>query len=595
MSNMDSVRAWLRADWRQVLAVVVPLCVLFGPGLVAHGVQSSDPMRFNDDVRQQIYPFFKYYEAGLFPADYPAAYYRACMPLGYQALYTFGGFFFDPASIAKALPYLLLGVVAVAMGVASKRLAGYPGAFVTMSLVFASGVFLERMVGGLPRGFGYPLAALAAMGLTLGRAWFLATLVCVGAAFYPAGAMPAGIALTLMLFVLPAADRGDAATWPLRKRALVIVGVGLLSALILLPTLIASRSYGRTLRPAEQGSFPELGPTGRYSYAPDRSPFMSFPDEALGQAKEMLRPSGRSLVEPVHEWTKTRTPVYRDSHGQTLLEILAAFLMVGGVVMAARDSAGRRLLMLALAAWLGHLLARPVAPYLYLPQRYACYPVPVVLAVMIPACAAALGNALFCSRADLRASNVKARGPWLRSWLPVAIAGLFVLVPFGGLGNASTGMPIHVTSHKSLYDFLRTLPKDSLIAGWPTDMDNVPYLSRRQVLVHYEVHQAFHERYVVEMRQRMRALIDAYFATDVGPLVRLRDAWKVTHFVFRPDYLRRRPNYFSPFGEWTEAAFKRGKAHGFELPRQVEAARVFSDETDIVLDLKRLKIEPAVR
>ena len=271
------------------------------------------------------------------------------------------------------------------------------------------------------------------------------------------------------------------------------------------------------------------------------------------------------------------------AHGQTLFEILAAILIVGGVVMAVQDSAGRRLLMLALAAWFGHLLARPAAPYLYLPQRYACYPVPVVLAVMIPACAAALGSAFG-----------KARGPWLRSWLPVALVGLFVLLPFGGLGSASTGIPIHVTSHKALYAFLSTLPKDSLIAGWPTDMDNVPYLSRRQVLVHYESHQAFHEGYVIEMRQRMRALIDAYFASDVAPLVRLRDKWKVTHIVFRPDHLRRQPNYFSPFGEWARVAFKAGKLRGFELPRQVEAARVFSDDTYIVLDLKRLKIEPPV-
>ncbi len=572
--------ALLRRDGLKMLAVALPLAIIFGPSLVKHMVAASDPLRFTDDARQQIYPFFKYYDSGLFPNDYPAAYYRACYPLGYQALYTIGGFFLDPALISKMLPYLLLAVTAVAAGVAAQRFAGYPGAFVAMFLVMNDVGVMDRVVGGLPRGFGFPLAALAVAGLVWGRARFLSALVCVGASFYPAGAMPAGLALALLLFVLPAADRGDASTWSLKKRFVVLSGTAVISAIILVPTLVASRGYGRTLTPADQAALPEIGPGGRYNVAADRSPFSSFPDEMLAEAKLMFRPAGNPLFPPADAWAKGRSPAYKGSHGQTLLEVLTAFLLCGAVVLSARNPAGRRLLIFGAAAWLGHFIARPLAPYFYLPQRYACYPVPMVLSVLLPASATALGGVL-----------AEGRGLWLRRWLPLALVSLFVMVPFGGRGSATAGLTVDARGRKPLYDFLATLPQDSLIAGWPTDMDNIPYVSRRQVLLHYEVHQAFHERYVLELRRRMRAIIDAYYADNLGPLQYLRDEWKVTHFLFRPSYLLggRPPNYFKPFDAWTKAAIEASRGRARELPRQVMGAQVFSDGTYIVLDLSKLK------
>src|SRR5690606_1104017 len=105
------------------------------------------------------------------------------------------------------------------------------------------------------------------------------------------------------------------------KRVLVTLGAAGTSVLILLPTLVASQGYGRTLRATEEVTYPELGPRGRYSYAADRIPFASFPDAALEQAKALFRPAGEPLFKSVNDWTKTRKPTYRDSYGQALLEM----------------------------------------------------------------------------------------------------------------------------------------------------------------------------------------------------------------------------------------------------------------------------------
>src|SRR5207237_3938404 len=91
-----------------------------------------------------------------------------------------------------------------------------------------------------------------------------------------------------------------------------------------------------------------------------------------------------------------------------------------------------------------------------------------------------------------------------------------------------------------------------------------------------------------EMRGRMRSLIEPYFATYRTSLKQLRDNFGVTHLIFQQSILEKPPDYFKPFSDWVQKAFNDGRNKGFEIPRQVEAAKVFSDGPLIVLDLRRL-------
>ena len=559
------------------LAIAAPLLVVFGRALYQHIVNSANPLRFNEDARQQIYPFFSAYDSELFKHDYIADYYRDCIPFGYRALYGLGGHLIDPSTISKIVPYVLIAIVAGAVAAAARPFAGYGGALFASSLVFATNAFFDRIVGGLPRSFGYPIAALAAALLVYGRVRALGVLVCVGAAFYPAGAMPAGIALTMLLFVLPAQDRGEAADWSLARRARMLVTVGAVSALILLPTVFAARSYGRILRGSDVTAYPEIGPGGRYIDI-DRMPFVSFPDDAIRSAKNMFRPAGPPVSERAAEWTKSKGETFQDTYGQFLLELMTALLATGCLMLVVRRSDARRLLLFAGAAWGGHILARLIAPNFYLPQRYAVYPVPILLTILLPATAVALGGAALAT----------GRSAVVRRSVAVAAMAAFVLVPFGGFGDGAKGL-MPIPHEQAIYTFLAKLPKDSLIAGWPYDLNNVPYISRRQPLVTYETHQAFHQNFADEMRRRMRLTIDAYYAVDLAPINRLRDELHVTHFLVRRDRLRRPSTYFKPFTAWSEQAFRRGIAKGFELSRQIAVRHVYADGTWVVLDLKQLK------
>jgi hypothetical protein len=140
-----------------------------------------------------------------------------------------------------------------------------------------------------------------------------------------------------------------------------------------------------------------------------------------------------------------------------------------------------------------------------------------------------------------------------------------------------------------VYAALRKLPKSAVVAGWPKGiMDNVPLVTLRTAFLTYETHVPYHTKMTELMRERMRALIEAYFARDPAPLRRLRDEFSVSHLLvdlrhFDGDA----PGYFVPFAR--EASGLRRKARGdFEVLRAMERAVVFRSGDRALLELRRL-------
>jgi hypothetical protein len=116
----------------------------------------------------------------------------------------------------------------------------------------------------------------------------------------------------------------------------------------------------------------------------------------------------------------------------------------------------------------------------------------------------------------------------------------------------------------------------------------VPYLARRTAFVTRETHMPFHRRYTEHMRERMRALVAAYFASDPEPLRALHRRHGVTHLVVERRHFDAPPPYFEPFGSETRVAFAAGKARGFELLRVVEREKAASVDGFVLIDLSRI-------
>jgi hypothetical protein len=548
-----------------LLTVVLLVC---GRTLLSHINVARDPARINDDARILIVPFLQDHDPQLFHDDYVTQYLRSGLPLGYERGMALASKVVDPRVLSKLLPYPFLLVFALTLGAAAYRLGGWCAAGMTMAIALSSELFIDRMSGGLPRMFAFPLVAVAALGLVYGRAYWVCVAVVLGALFYPAAGLVCGLVLATLLLVVPARDRGDATRWTFRKRLVVAGATAGLSALLLAPTAMRIGAYGATLGPTQAAAYPEIGPGGRFGPR-DRPPFRLV--------RQAMEATVRALSGPRLGERADGTYSYRLIWRWPVL-VPVVLTAIVGLYLAATTSAGRRLLALGVAAGVGHVLANLLLPNLYLPQRYTLYAIPIYIAIVLPAGLVAIARRLLPSD---RTTPVRI------ALLTATFAGILVLMGTGMKTDA--GLRHTLRSSLPVMEFIRTLPPDALIAGWPRGaMEDVPYVTGRRAFVTFETHATFHRGYADDMRQRTNALIDAYFATDVEPLRRLRDQHGVTHLVIdRTHYVTAPPVYFAPFDAMIPPRYEAAQRDGVEALRQTGAI-VHDDGTYVVLELARL-------
>ncbi len=543
---------------------LLSLAAIDVPSLVEHLRLVADPLVFNDDTRIQIWPFLRDYDPALFRDDYIADYTsRTLVPFGFASLYRALALLFDPRAVATVLPYLTLLATVAAIAASAARLAGPAAGLAAALLCLSADIFLNRMMGGLPRAFGYPLVALVMLGLIHGRPlWIAAATIGGGALYYVAGLL-GGLSLAALLFVVPSSWRGQAAAWPMPRRAALLALTGLATLALALPGALGAAEYGPMVTMAQADAYPEAGVGGRWG--PESLPI------AMNIAVESTRWAVLGLIggKPVH----ALAPVL-------LFSAIAAAVaaVIFGVVAGVRETPLRRLLILPALAGGAYYAAAAAAPYLYLPQRYLVYVVPPLMVLLLP-----VGLAALAHRARLGDPGSALRAAVI--FLPC----LALALTLGGrdIRNGLIEVP---RDDAPLYRFIADLPPASLIAGWPQGLiDNVPILTGRPVLVNFEGHQAFHSQYILEMRRRTNALIDALYAAGPEPLVRLREAYGVTHLVVDTDLYRAAPPaYFKPFDARITAA-ARALTGPSAAVSAIEAAGVFRHGNIAVLDLSRVE------
>lgn len=560
------------------------LAVIFGPAYAKHINVAIQGTLINDDVRQQIFPFYKYADSSLFNGDYIADYYRLNLPIGFHALNWLGAKLWDPEPISRALPYpLLLGTIA-ALAVASYRLAGGAAAWAVAALTLSSGVFMDRMVGGLPRAFGFPLLAWGIAALVAGKPKQLGVVTVLGIAFYPIVGVLLGGTLGVWLLFWPKRTRAYAESWSLRRRmtflSVVAGGCVFLTGIV----LVIGSGYGSRVGSDDIAEFPEAGKGGRYA-ADSRPPFEPVLTATWKQWRTTLTGYGDAVVPSVRPWTKLKQA--ENSPTVTALFVVLTVLVLVGYARLVRTSiAAQRLVPFILVVLGGYVAALYTFPLLYLPERYSNYAV-ALLAVLMTSVAAAGLVEFF-------------KAKWSHKWAPLAkgrsigvLAFAVVVLAFlGGRGSSTEGYTVRVDPKSALYRAIAKLPTDAVVAGWPHGpIELVPHLSRRSALVTYETHQAFHKGYMLEMRGRANALIDAYFAKDTKPLRKLRDKFGVTHFLVDFRHLNgKRHAYFKPFDKRIRKAARRLGKSKRSVFRQMNDAIAFKKGRIAVFDLSKMPL-----
>jgi hypothetical protein len=430
-----------------------------------------------------------------------------------------------------------------------------------VALALGSAHVLGRMVGGLPRAFALPFLLAGALALVLGRPVALAALAVIAAAFYPVAGVLLGLSL-FGLFLLPVKDRGQAARFSFRHRAFLLAFTALGIGLVVLPSALRLNAYGPAIDSSLVREFPEAGEYGRFD-PPDRPPFPPLPMAAVAPLAATLVGDGTPLFSPMNQ----------RSHGTVMAIILFVVVAFGWVALARQRAEARRFLVLPAAVVIAHTLSLVLMPRLFLPERYVAYGIAAVALVGVPTAFSFLHE-----HVGKRAKSI----PY--AW------NVFVLLVLGARGTSWAGLTVLVPpAERPLYSSIARLPKTAIVAGWPGQaIDNVPYLSRRTAFVTRETHMPFHRRYTELMRERMRAFIAAYYASDPEPLRALQHRHGVTHLVVDRKHFAEPPLYFAPFDAETRRTFAAGRAKGFELERAIDRGKGRDVGGLVLLDLSRL-------
>lgn len=560
------------------LVVLALLVAYFLPLYVRHAVFAANPATLNASARQQAWPLMRYYDDQLFHNDAIADYFMASFPIAFKAVYRTLGALVDPRLLGRILTYVLLGITVWCAGRAARRVRGPAAGWGTAALCLGAAFYLERMTGGLPRAFAIAFLAGAMLALARGRPLLMAGIVVLSAGFYPVVSVVTGLALAVWLLLFPAPARGGAEPWNIGKRVLVVTIAAVLSVAMIVPTIDATNEWGPVLTTASAEEYKELS-EGPYQ-AEDRSTG-AFSLQAMKNFVEA------PLAGLGGEWRPGETALNL-SGKQVVLMVLTVAGLAGFVMLVKPSPPARRVLLVPAAAVAAYLLSALLAPRLYLPARYQLYPLAVAALVIVPAGIAHLATVLV-SRSDQRQTQ---------ALVMACTVGLFVVIfagyqlrPKFAMGELATaGLETTLSDHAEAYRFISSLPPRSIVAGWPSELDGVQYLTSQSALATRDGHQTFHRGYADLMRKRVQATIDALYARDASSMIRLRDELGVTHLVVSQNlYGPNPPTYFAPFGDYVKKAREALGTHAPAARTEADRAAVFADETWIILDLNRVR------
>ena len=587
-------------QWRSpLLGAIMMLSIiacLHGPAWLAHIRNSMNPLCFNDDAMSQVPNFMRYYQKGLLADDYGLTHFLATLPVGVRAIYMSLAPFFDPRWVSKVIPYILMVVTLGAMYSAAKPIGGRAAGWAAVVLALAGDTIMARMAGGLPRSFAYPMLALAMAFLANGRMLALATVTALSAAFYPAVSVAAGIVLAAAMFVLPDKDRGSVAHWTFFRRCVLLGSAGLLTILLGLPMMIASKQYGEEVGPKDFEAYPEAGPGGRLG-SEDRC---DFSKPTFGVVWNYANAAICPTVYSDQEWMpglcdriigrkkiessgKLHSFIAAPARHRLVITFVWLFLAVAVFVQCMRESAARRLWLMLPAACIAYMLSRWFTPHLFWPQRHLVYAIPLLSLLALATAPAVVSQLFVWGR-----RNLSIRTSTIIASTAVLLACAANQAVFGRPISPRAGLTSLIPDDDRLLKFLSKTTEGSLVAGWPNLMSAVPYVALRPTFVNYETHFAFHKKYADEMRVRMNALIEGYFARSLPPLVRLRDEFHVRYLVIdRNHFAGRLPTYFQPFNK-TIKKCRLDANESYEVLKHIPELSVFDDGRFVVLDLNLL-------
>jgi hypothetical protein len=299
---------------------------------------------------------------------------------------------------------------------------------------------------------------------------------------------------------------------------------------------------GPMLSYEEAITLPEFGPDGRLRLYADRfiGNWVTGHRTGLGWSPEVLLASGMAVAVP---WFWRR---YR------VIPIAAWIMLCVGVGL-----------------WLVMRIFPDETMFeLYLPNRHSRW---AIAAFAIVAFAAAGQQIVMAIRSRITA-NAEEATRRLSCALAI-LAPIVVAVPLGIHAAEVWRTPVDRDLERT-YQFIASLPKDTLVAAHPTLANFIPVRSRRSVLTSTEAAMAWMQGYYARVKPRVEAALRAAYATNYAELDAQMRPFGVDVFVTGPSVWKQR-TYFAPFDSLVHELWSRGEQQGFVLEQPQDSRVIF--------------------
>jgi hypothetical protein len=564
-----ALRHYRALDWASLAsAVVVTVVFVLWFRDWYHGNVPAlwDPKIQPDDARTAIFPFHRY-EPGAPLADDPiATEMLEYQPYGYRLIFRLCVPLVGVLMTTKIVQALLFGVIAISGLVLVQSARAGLGAGILLVFFFFHDQYVQnRILGGLPRGFGFPIATLWLAGAIARRGNVRRASALLAALTYPTA-----LAMVLAAEGLYVVRRlGFPSFYSAWRRVRHYVLLVLACCVLLAPAVFVGMSKGGPIHTLEQARR-EPAFSGRLHVLPFGDPGKEF-----GMVVSEVYSHYREGDSPFPEF-KATVDAYEHEVGVAMLALFVILPLMGwsmelGTV--ARFLAANLVL---------YALSRFFAFRLYSPERF--YSVGMRAVVLV----------LAASSLGLVAPGLPTRARQIARNLTAAAALAFVWFGIGdGVRVPAMGANVDYRQEAPLWDFIRTLPKDARIASHISDGDTIPLFTARATNGTAETLQPWLTLSWKRQKTRAEDTLRALYATDRQTVSAFARKYHVTHLLLNRsryhDDFRGHAKSFEPFTAFTNVLLAGRSLENLVLASPPPSAVVFHFHQWQLVDVAKLE------
>ena len=499
-----------------------------------------NPYFATGDQKQQIFWMYRFQDPQLFRDDLLADFISSGKfnPPGYTLLYRIGSAFVDPLLLSKIISIVLV-IVSVFFVF---RLAGALGGEIAgcaSALLFTLDVFVigweNYFQQGLPRGFAYPLLISFLYYFVTKRTVIASVVLVLQTLFYPQ-------IFLISCFILGVSFVRRSFIECIRTYRFIFLGIAVAGVFLL------------------------------YSYTKEADPFGPIITRSEAKVMEEFYPGGRSSFFRNHLYEY----LFMGRAGLNLDKVALYVLLlipIGYLLGRRLFKVNRIVYDILVSSLILFTVAHTVLFKIHLPSRYVIYTFPLAFNLLVSLNMEGFFNEL-AKRYSLRFRMPSDKGVFgFLTVLALAVL-VYEVRDFGPPKDKI-----------ELYRFISSLPKDVLIAGYPKDMDDIPLLSKRKVLVNMELSLPYYKNYYSEVRRRIFDFFTAYYSDNPKEVLSFCRRYGIDYIVINKNHFRRDfldgKVYYRPFGDYVRSIVKGRKE--FVLEKIPDSKKVFKNDTFSVI------------